>query len=221
MKTKTIGTLLIAGLIVLSAVVAPAVAKPGPHGPPGHGNKNVLNANFDYTIGTPMLTDLHPDFGDKNLDAGDIEIYDDGSYLYITTTIDPNVKPYLAWHEDKGSDATEKSKIKSEKEIVILNDDKKNKYEWKVNGHGPKQASEITVPESSYFTGPIVYAAKIPIPSGYAVGDDVTIDIEIHASPNTGQVGQVPIPEFSTIVIPVAAILGLLFIFSRRRKRAE
>ena len=121
MKTKTVGILLIAGLIVLSAVVAPAVAKGGKSG----GNKNVLNANFDYTIGTPMSTDLHPDFGDKNRDAGDIEIYNDGSYLYITTTIDPNVKPYLAWHEDKGSDATEKSKIKSEKEIVILNDDKK------------------------------------------------------------------------------------------------
>ncbi|MGB7001498.1 MAG: DNRLRE domain-containing protein [Halobacteriota archaeon] len=29
------------------------------------------------------------------------------------------------------------------------------------------------------------------------------------------------IPEFSTIAIPVAAVLGLLFIFSRKRKRAE
>ncbi|RLG31312.1 hypothetical protein DRO03_01530 [Methanosarcinales archaeon] len=28
-----------------------------------------------------------------------------------------------------------------------------------------------------------------------------------------------PIPEFSTIAIPVAAIIGLLFLFSQRRKK--
>ena len=34
-------------------------------------------------------------------------------------------------------------------------------------------------------------------------------------------VGIVPIPEFSTIAIPVASVLGLLFFFNYRRRRRE
>ncbi|MEA2075430.1 MAG: PEF-CTERM sorting domain-containing protein [Euryarchaeota archaeon] len=37
-----------------------------------------------------------------------------------------------------------------------------------------------------------------------------------------GPVGEIrPIPEFSTIAIPVAAILGLMFLFNYRKRRRE
>ena len=66
--------------------------------------------------------------------------------------------------------------------------------------------------------------------SGCGYGETDSVDYEIKAGDvqfNSGGILMGPlacdpgIPEFSTIAIPVAAVLGLLFFFNHRKKRRE
>jgi len=52
--------------------------------------------------------------------------------------------------------------------------------------------------------------------------NNATQGTSVVVNPDPGDpVGEYYIPEFSTIAIPVAAVLGLLFFFSYRRHRKE
>ena len=214
-------------LILLSAQLIPGVLAGG------IGDQG--SASFTYDLGTYSEYNFIDTLDDDGEQMGDIEIYNDDTYIYIRIKV--YSKPYLAYGElDKNGDGViDADKYDVDKHGNMKGDKNKDgvidKYDLKSDGvtieglgdpHGSEASGyiwcvdshdddspkkyrdpEITVPswtDQGMLVGPIVYIAKIPIPSGETY---FSIDInKVHASP--------PMPNFVIPEVPYGTIMSVV-----------
>jgi hypothetical protein len=177
------------------------------------------DCDLSYTLDSKDSFDGVPEgyiYWAKNMsrEAGTVDVYNDATNLHVKVTLYTEVKPYVAFGEkDRDDDGVvEEDEIRSDGITFTLDG---TTYEWYY--HSSTKDPEVTVPHGDKVRTmfPIVYSLKAPT-SG--LPDPVSICINLHASPNYKTPSPpTPIPEFSSIAIPVAAILGLLLFFSRRK----
>jgi len=191
MKTKMIGTLAIAGLIAMAVFVGPAAAD---------GNAWIWAQKSMYGSPTDEFDTANNVYGRGFL--GDESWL--GSY---------GGRVYVVNHSDTWTNGT-------------LLDDVSGKYEtvhWVEGGHFRTLAWPKDLTPGEYdlildlnVTGHNGVWTKIPYPG--RVGQNITDPIWYF---NVTSDEPEPIPEFSTMAIPVVSILGLLFLFNYRKRRRE
>ena len=201
MKTKMIGTLAIAGLIVMAVFVGTAAANGGGE---IYGSHEFLNFEKLHDFTTTDNLYAWGDFGDYSY------TYDDppcpkpdgcGGRLYVVVHKE-------AW--DNGDTLTD---VSGGYETVA----------WDNNFYRMTWPTPLTPG-----TYDLILDLNVSGTENYYVWTD--IDNPGYGSENitdpiwtiyvTGDDPE-PIPEFSTIAIPVAAILGLLFLYNYRKRRRE
>ena len=93
-------------------------------------------------------------------------------------------------------------------------------FQWGTTTSYGNETAKKTVPKGAFnetITGltpstTYHYRAVIDVCQYKSYGDDMTF---------TTKEASAPIPEFTTIAVPVAAILGLLFFYSHRKRKEE
>ena len=188
MKTKTVGTLLIAGLIVLSAMVAftsPVLAV-----------TNDELDDYDPTYEDPTNTGEDMDdpawYGTiTNADTGDVM-----SGLKVELFKE---KWLLPGYWKVGEDTTDSSGeyLIVRHKLMIL----KGHYAMRISDGSTREIYERDI--GTFVSGDWIW------------GDPVKCMWNCPWSQTTD------IPEFATIALPVASILGLLFFFNHRKRRKE
>lgn len=163
---------------------------------------NCMHACFTYNVGAysgyHLVAYLE---GEGDVDAGSVEVYDDNSYIFIRAVVWS--KPYLAYGElDKNGDgilddpSKNRDDLSSDGITITIRSGKcmhacSDTYTWKV-GKGKQRDSQITVPSwnndigpatPNILSGPIVYLAKILIPTCGRCGGSFEICLNVHASP--------------------------------------
>ena len=224
MNAKTIGTILITGLIVCSAMVVfatPAMAKGDP--PPGDHSvwswaPGYCTAYYSCQDDEHLGNHSNPQMADQN-DLANIDQTGVSWILNGDGTMDITVK---VWTDDWGWDECLR---------VWIDWDGDNTFEGSeivaedcrqypaIEGYTYLTFSGINIPPeavgtTTYLRAVLDYGINLPGPCENSAWGDVE-DYEI-TFPQEGV-----IPEFSTIAIPVATILGLLFFFNYRKRRKE
>ena len=229
MKTKTIGTLLIAGLVALSAMVVfatPAMAT-------GQLRLEALPSTYVDESEDPwfyeswVTTDTLFDLNITNHNGADIY------HLYLLVAVD-RVPAGNVTVNVSGSTV-------SPYDGVITNNNKalvtETEPDYKYPGHGIYkygssvhfEVVEITISDDDDKDGILEAGETITVPVEIT---PTTSEVRVHfdavgANNKNKAIAFVPpshdvtynVPEFATIAIPVASILGLLFFFNHRKRR--
>jgi hypothetical protein len=201
MKTKMIGTLAIAGLIAMAVFVGTAAAD---------GGADICGSRFygyfeerhDFTTTNNLYG--HGDFGDYSYTYGGNQPCPDGC----------GGRVYVVEHKETWTNGTPLIDVSSDGYETLPWSNSFFEMAWPtpltagtydlildLNVSGTENYYVWTDIDNPYYGEPNI---TDPIWTIYVTGDDPE-----------------PIPEFSTMVIPVAAILGLLFLFNYRKRRRE
>ena len=91
-----------------------------------------------------------------------------------------------------------------------------NYHIYEINENNQHTASIVTIPYTGTISGTPQFGAHVAWGVAYPAGSNAESSAKFYSGsttpPNTN------VPEFPTVVLPVAAILGILIIFGRRNK---
>ena len=224
MKTKSIGTLLIAGLVVLSALVVfatPAMAT-GQLRLEAFPSTYVDDSEDAWFCESYVTTATSFDLNITNHNGGDIY------HLYLLVAVDRDPVGNVTVNVSGSTVSPYDGVITTNNKASVT--ETADNYEYPGHGiyiYGSSvhfEVVNITIPDDGKLTKKETITVPVEITPLYAVKvhfDAVGADSDNYAiafvPPSHDVTHQVP--EFSTIAIPVASILGLLFFFNHRKRR--
>ena len=229
MKTKSIGTLLMAGLVVLSAMVVfatPAMAIPGQLRLEAIPSTYVDDSEDAWFCESYVTTATSFDLNITNHNGGNIY------YLYLLVAVD---------RDPVGNVTVNVSDITAGPYDGVITDNNKalvseTESDYEYPGHGIYNyksdvhfnVTNITIPGD----GVLSAGETVTVPVEITLLTSPSVPVKVHfdavgADNNNEAIAFVPpshdvthqVPEFATIAIPVASILGLLFFFNHRKRR--
>jgi len=203
------------------------------------------NCSLNYVIGSNSgFDDVAEDFliwqGDGHTRSGIIDVYDNGTYLFVKVTVgnasENAAKPYVAYgendhdkKEDPGYGIINETDIRSDgvtfnisnsteyKEYKFYYDNLRKHPEWNDDTVDAPRGNGTS---SELFTrSPLWYGLTAPLPQGSSSGDSVNICVDMHISPQAEKPPG-PIPELPTFVLVVAGLAGIFLLGRRGRFRS-